>query len=164
MMLTSFNITTALHRRRRTPNHRREVRAMGFHCFGTLFGRAVVGRMYRRALGLMSCSFLVHGRLLSLQSSKTCRLQKPADQVPLEEYQHFCLWTGYHLAPRAVPRKRGIWSQSPAESPICPPSSVISGGDGISRGEKQQENRGTLTFILSFYKNYNAHSQLSKLQ
>src|SRR3954466_6266784 len=87
-----------------------------------------------RALGSLSCAFVVHGRLLNLQSSKICRLPKPADQVPLEECQHFCLWTGYHLAPRTVPRKRGPRSQSPTESPICLPS--FSFGK-ISRGEIQ---------------------------
>src|SRR3954470_19311127 len=72
-----------------------------------------------RALGSLSCAFIVHGRLLSLQRLKTGRLPEPADQAPLRGCQHFCLWTGYHLAPRAIPRIRGCRFQSPAESPIC---------------------------------------------
>src|SRR3954464_12042999 len=63
----------------------------------------------------------MHGQLLSLQRPKTNRLPKPVDRVPLRVCQRFCLWTGYHLAPRAAPRKRGPGSQSPAESPICWP-------------------------------------------
>src|SRR4051812_40288035 len=63
----------------------------------------------------------MHGRLPSLQRPKTNRLPKPADQAPLRGYQHFCLWTRYLLAPRAIPRKRGLRSQSPTESPICRP-------------------------------------------
>src|SRR3954464_10826524 len=55
---------------------------------------------------------------------KIGRLQRPADQVPLEACQHFCLWIGYHLAPQAVSQKRGQCSQSPTESPICRPSPV----------------------------------------
>src|SRR3954466_10301810 len=72
-----------------------------------------------RALGSLSCAFVVHGQLLSLQRPKTNRLPKPVDRAPLRVCQRFCLWTGYHLAPRAAPRKRGSGSQSPAESPIC---------------------------------------------
>src|SRR3954462_3016824 len=52
-----------------------------------------------RALGSLSCSFVVHGQLLSLQRPKTNRLPKPVDRVPLRVCQCFCLWTGYHLAP-----------------------------------------------------------------
>src|SRR4051812_15410150 len=63
----------------------------------------------------------MHGQLLSLQKPKTNRLPKPADQAPLRGCQHFCLWTGYHLVPRTIPRKRGPRSQSPAELPICQP-------------------------------------------
>src|SRR3954467_2728103 len=65
--------------------------------------------------------FIVHGQVLSVQRLKTNRLPMPADQAPLIGCQHFCLWTGYHLASRAVSRKRGLRSQSPAESPICRP-------------------------------------------
>src|SRR3954466_2765832 len=68
-----------------------------------------------RALGSLSRAFVVHGQLLSLQRPKTNRLPKPVDRVPLRVCQRFCLWTGYHLAPRAAPRKRGSRSQSPAE-------------------------------------------------
>src|SRR3954469_5153041 len=74
-----------------------------------------------RAVSFLSCAFVVHGQLLSLQRPKTNRLPKPADQVPLRVRQCFCLWTGYHLAPRAIPRTRGPCSQSAAESPICQP-------------------------------------------
>src|SRR3954469_2462776 len=77
--------------------------------------------LQERALGFLSYAFVVHGRLPSLQRLKTNRLPKPADQAPLRGCQHFCLWTGYLLAPRAVPRKRGLRSQSPAESQICRP-------------------------------------------
>src|SRR4051812_9287067 len=74
-----------------------------------------------RALGSLSCSFVVHGQLLSLQRPKTNRLPKPVDRVPLRVCQHFCLWIGYHLAPRETPRKRGSGTQSPAELLICRP-------------------------------------------
>src|SRR3954470_23899361 len=87
-----------------------------------------------RALGSLSCAFVVHGRLLSLQRLKTNRLPKPADQAPLIGCQHFCLWTGYHLAPRAVPRKRGLRSQSLAESPICRPWKSQNGREGEKKG------------------------------
>src|SRR3954464_15403084 len=76
--------------------------------------------VHERARGSLTCAFVVHGRL-SLQRPKTCRLPKPANQAPLRGCQHFCLWTGYHLAPRASPRKQGPRSQSPAELPICRP-------------------------------------------
>src|SRR3954468_5304495 len=72
-------------------------------------------------MGSLSCALVVHGQLLSLQRPKTNRLPKPADRVPLRVCQRFCLWTGYHLAPRAISRRRGPCSQSPAESPICRP-------------------------------------------
>src|SRR3954468_3195451 len=72
-------------------------------------------------MGSLSCALVVHGQLLSLQRPKTNRLPKPADRVPLRVCQRFCLWTGYHLAPRVIPRRRGPCSQSPAESPICRP-------------------------------------------
>src|SRR3954469_12443183 len=113
-MLASFGVATALHRRRRTLNHCLEVTVTGFNCFKALFG-------WERALGSLSCAFVVHGRLLSLQRPKTNRLPKPANQAPLRGCQRFCLWTGYHLASRAIPRKRGLRIQSPAESPICRP-------------------------------------------
>src|SRR3954470_2695016 len=74
-----------------------------------------------RALGFLSCAFVVHSQLLSLQRPKTNRLPKPVDRVSLRVCQCFCLWTGYHLAPRAALRKRASRSQSPAESPICWP-------------------------------------------
>src|SRR3954463_11573209 len=74
-----------------------------------------------RALGSLSCAVIVQGQLLSLQRLKTNRRPKPADRVPLRVCQRFCLWTGYHLAPRAIPRRGGPCSQSPAESPICRP-------------------------------------------
>src|SRR3954468_22960623 len=102
--------------------------------------------LQERASGSLSCAFVVHGRLLSLQRLKTNRLPKPADQVPLKGCQHFCLWTEYHLAPRAIPQKRGPRSQSPAESPICRPS--IRGC--FERGTTG--NEGTITFINSFIK------------
>src|SRR4051812_42693801 len=89
----------------------------------------------------------------------------PADQVSLEACQHFCLWIGYHLAPRAVPRKRGQCSQSPAESPICRPSPFrrrgakrFVKGIGISGDTGMREKK----FI--YIKITIAPSQLSRLQ
>src|SRR5436190_24386769 len=76
----------------------------------------------------------MHGRLLSLQRPKTCRLPKPANQAPLRGCQHFCLWTGSHLAPRAIPQKRGLRSLSPAESPICRPWKTKRARGGEKKG------------------------------
>src|SRR4051812_1370527 len=79
----------------------------------------------------------MHGQLLSLQRPKTNRLPKPADRVPLRVCQRFCLWTGYHLAPRAISRTRGPCSQSPAESPIGRPwEEVFIGRRHTREGEK----------------------------
>src|SRR3954470_17050469 len=82
----------------------------------------------------------MHGQVLSLQRLKTDRLPTPADQASLVGCQHFCLWTGYHLAPRAVPRRRGLRSQFPAESPICRPWKS-------NKGEEGRAGRKGVTFI-----------------
>src|SRR3954465_15196362 len=42
-----------------------------------------------RALGSLSCAFVVHVQLLSLQRPKTNRLPKPADRVSLRVCQRF---------------------------------------------------------------------------
>src|SRR3954466_3614704 len=81
--------------------------------------------------------------MLSLQRLKTNRLPTPADQAPLIGCQHFCLWTGYHLAPRAVPRRRGLRSQSPAESPICRP------WETKRRGRKSGEKGSNFYYSLN---------------
>src|SRR3954465_3834792 len=98
----------------------------------------VLAACSKESFGLLSC---MHGRLLSLQRLKTNRLPKPADQVPLRGCQHFCLWTGYHLAPRAIPRTRGPCSQSPAESPICRP---------WNHNTRNKKGGETVIFIASF--------------
>src|SRR5436189_3814247 len=110
----------------------------------------------------------MHDQLPSLQRLKTCRLPKPTDQAPLRGCQHFCLWTGYHLAPRAIPRTRVPRSQSPAELLICRPSiSLLECGgfrEGLESQERNNQEWGNNNFYSFIDKNYNAPSQLSKLQ
>src|SRR3954467_2151933 len=100
--------------------------------------------MFRRELWAPCLArFVVHGQLLSLQRPKTNRLPKPADRVPLRVCQRFCLWTGYHLAPRAIPWRRGPCSQFPAESPICRPWKN-------NEQETKRKEGGTVIFIVLF--------------
>src|SRR3954470_18062650 len=99
----------------------------------------------------------MHGQVLSLQRLKTDRLPTPADQASLIGCQHFCLWTGYHLAPRAVPRKRGLRSQSPAESPICRPmeQKKVEARGGEKRGNFYYSLNNKITTLPHNSRDYN---------